>query len=100
MQPPSPTRFPYTTLARSESETTAMHLGSGSSWRAYYLARNHLRTALDRRSPTWLWGWAYRMIALSTSDVRRRRWDALGLRWKGRSEEHTSELKSRSDLVC
>jgi GT2 family glycosyltransferase len=70
-------------LVVRRAETTAMHLGSSPSWRAYYLARNHLRTALHRRSPTWVWGWAYRMIALSTADVRGRRWDALRLRWKG-----------------
>jgi GT2 family glycosyltransferase len=33
-------------------------------WRSYYQTRNHLRTALDRRSPTELAGWAYRTIKL------------------------------------
>src|SRR2546421_4917407 len=31
--------------------------------------------------------------------VRRRSWSGAGRR-RGRSEEHTSELQSRSDLVC
>lgn len=65
------------------ADVNAMHLGSGAAWRSFYQARNHLRIALDRRSPAWLWGWAYRMMAFSLTDVRRRRWRSLRFRWWG-----------------
>lgn len=65
------------------AEVNAMHLGSGAAWRSFYQARNHLRIALDRQSPAWLWGWVYRMMALSVTDVRRRRWLSLRFRWSG-----------------
>ncbi len=65
------------------SRSTAMHLGSTSDWRTYYQARNHLRIALDRRSVTWLLGWSYRMLALTTADLLGRRWRLLLLRWRG-----------------
>lgn len=65
------------------AEVNALHLGSGAAWRSFYQARNHLRIALDRRSPAWLWGWAYRMLALSLTDLRRRRWRSLRFRWWG-----------------
>lgn len=71
------------TLLVQASEVNAMHLGSASSWRAFYQARNHLRIALDRRSAAYFWGWMYRMAALSLTDVRRGRWLSLRFRWWG-----------------
>jgi GT2 family glycosyltransferase len=50
-----------------EDINVRMHLGSGGGsepvsppWRGYYQTRNHLRSALDRRSPLLVWGWAVR----------------------------------------
>lgn len=61
----------------------AMYLGAASPWRAYYQARNHLRLALDRRSLAWVWGWFYRMLAFTLTDLARGRRAALHLRWRG-----------------
>jgi GT2 family glycosyltransferase len=38
--------------------------GKGDPWRSYYQTRNHLLTALDRRSLTHVLGWAYRTAKL------------------------------------
>jgi GT2 family glycosyltransferase len=51
-----------------EGLASRMHLGSGGDgsstppWRGYYLTRNHLRAALDRRSPALLYGWLVRNV--------------------------------------
>jgi rhamnopyranosyl-N-acetylglucosaminyl-diphospho-decaprenol beta-1,3/1,4-galactofuranosyltransferase len=64
------------------------HLGSapGSGvWRGYYQARNHLRMALDFRSPVLLFGWVARqarsiVAALRAPDCR---WQRIRLRTRG-----------------
>src|SRR2546421_8853478 len=66
-RPPRSTLFPYTTLFRSRSRTSASTPGS----------------AFPRQLP----------YAATTGPAPR------GRAWR-RSEEHTSELQSRSDLVC
>src|SRR5437868_7779097 len=43
-------------------------------------------------------GWRWRSVAMLRSRSRRRRRGRS--RWRERSEEHTSELQSRFDLVC
>ncbi len=54
-----------------------MHLGSGGGgeasppWRGYYQTRNHLRAALDRRSPLLLWGWLVRNAKLVVATALR-----------------------------
>src|SRR2546427_3721918 len=75
-RPPRSTLFPYTTLFRSrERECRALleALGIGP-----------VRT--DRYKISWLWG-------LMTAVVQKRGGPV-------RSEEHTSELQSQSNLVC
>src|SRR5699024_12812907 len=79
--PPSPTLFPYTTLFRSDERP----LGQG----AVMLSRD---------------GWQLVMAALEGDEASRdAAFDVLQRRappaWL-RSEEHTSELQSRFDLVC
>src|SRR2546421_9024546 len=69
-RPPRSTLFPYTTLFRS------VHDGHG------HLPRHHR---------------GYRVAAALVGDVRKA---GAGLLVEERSEEHTSELQSRSDLVC
>src|SRR2546421_7110216 len=71
-RPPRSTLFPYTTLFRS-SEARLRQLQAESA----------LETAAPRPDPPAL----------------RAPIDGIGPR-RGRSEEHTSELQSRSDLVC
>src|SRR5437588_7452910 len=71
-RPPTSTLFPYTTLFRSEIHG----LRPGSTWAVFGVGK----------SP-WL------MFSPTTP--------ASGLEGSfGRSEEHTSELQSHSDLVC
>src|SRR5688572_32471472 len=76
-RPPRSTLFPYTTLFRS---------GAGlrpDRRLAFRMAASDHRIAGAR---------ALRESAPQGSDVRRRA--------RGRSEEHTSELQSQSNLVC
>src|SRR5438034_7717415 len=71
-QPPSSTLFPYTTLFRSRGR------------------RRRHASPRCRRSEWW--------VGVSGSPCRRRR--APSSNGCLRSEEHTSELQSHSDLVC
>src|SRR5690349_22159135 len=90
-QPPRSTLFPYTTLFRSQvARTVVQDHHSGGHYNTPLVLGTPLRpssvtacrsaraTALNWASTTW-WasGWA-----------------------PSRSEEHTSELQSRRDLVC
>jgi rhamnopyranosyl-N-acetylglucosaminyl-diphospho-decaprenol beta-1,3/1,4-galactofuranosyltransferase len=59
-----------------------------SLWRAYYQSRNHVRMALDLRSPSLLLGCLIRQVyfliaALAAPD---RRWERFKLRWRGISD--------------
>src|SRR5438105_11768090 len=72
--PPRSTLFPYTTLFRS----------SARPWRAFLPRRISLHAI--RCAPA---AWEGRTWCLRRSRARR-----------ARSEEHTSELQSRVDLVC
>src|SRR5207247_9278008 len=87
LRPPSPTLFPYTTLFRSP-----LTAGSRRWWNAISASRTRSRrssgpitasTTLSRRRSS---GTAASTGSTSTRAVR--------------SEEHTSELQSRVDLVC
>src|SRR5260221_7478926 len=75
-RPPRSTLFPYTTLFRSTSGMTVRML----------VCQCTVRPIQRRSAPS----------ARSTARSRRRFWiDTMT-----RSEEHTSELQSHSDLVC
>src|SRR2546421_7146003 len=81
-RPPRSTLFPYTTLFRSRG----IMAGSGSA-----------QERLDRI----VRGVAPEMVAEVCSAYVMRAGEVLELfATEGRSEEHTSELQSRSDLVC
>src|SRR2546430_7372516 len=69
-RPPRSTLFPYTTLFRSLQELT-------------------------RKS-----GWAPISVTHNARSVARSRYRTRTLRGISRSEEHTSELQSQSNLVC
>src|SRR5204862_6986340 len=97
--PPSPTPFPYTTLFRSASRTRG-RIGS---------AHPSLEVAVgERRAPGRAGPGECRVGAVSVAPRHIRRRAAPpprlpGPDWLGhllRSEEHTSELQSRRDLVC
>src|SRR5690606_41142248 len=93
---PRSTCFPYTTLFRSEiNEATVQRLNESeravSAWkvRASEMQRAHQRSELQRLRAEL----RYRKTAGQLRRLRARRW------WR-RSEEHTSELQSRENLVC
>src|SRR2546428_9336861 len=82
-RPPRSTLFPYTTLFRSAFKLvplarTRLHKGSQNSRAGAARIANHA----DHHSP------------------RDRHLVSDATHWRHRSEEHTSELQSRSDLVC
>src|SRR5438034_7114781 len=74
-RPPRSTLFPYTTLFRS----VVGHTGAGKTTLTSLLLRFY-----DVQEGS---------VLLDGVDIRR-------LRLRDRSEEHTSELQSHSDLVC
>src|SRR5699024_11655917 len=92
-RPPPPPLFPYTTLFRSPSRTRSV-TGKPAPMRSW-------------SRPTWemTWGRSERRACSSSTS-----WHpptephgcscAPPPRYEGRSEEHTSELQSRFDLVC
>src|SRR5688572_32214264 len=82
-RPPRSTLFPYTTLFRSAVDGLVLRAG---------VARGAGRE--PRRDPV---DQPRRRAAVS---ARRRRDAVLGCRRRHRSEEHTSELQSQSNLVC
>src|SRR5206468_9574761 len=83
--PQTPTLFPYTTLFRS-SETAALHR-RGSFHVGCASSTNPDRPAAAR----------FRHHLIGMNELRAKVAEAAR---QERSEEHTSELQSRSDLVC
>src|SRR2546421_6039020 len=81
-RPPRSTLFPYTTLFRSSRRRSQARRATRRDRR-----RNDARARLGRG--------ACRRAATQRVPVRSQR-----RRLAPRSEEHTSELQSRSDLVC
>src|SRR2546430_10326478 len=84
-RPPRSTLFPYTTLFRSPLNTKRIYVwdSTGAHW---HMPRKELRRLLD-----------------SYQRWHRVRPEPQGSRSEGvlsRSEEHTSELQSQSNLVC
>src|SRR5206468_13091568 len=80
--------LPYTTLFRSLPAAGAAH--SGGSRRPRCPSTGTGRRPADRRS----------VEGTSGRPGRGRLPRPTRLRWARRSEEHTSELQSRSELVC
>src|SRR5207249_10621978 len=98
-RPPAPPLFPYTTLFRSRAMVAATRipavrvpLGGTPRWLP-------LGTVAEKQA-------ALRAVARELQSLPPGRREALlarlaaDLRVEGRSEEHTSELQSRFDLVC
>src|SRR5690349_23934344 len=75
--PPRSTLFPYTTLFRSDSKRRRTRLFAPSAARIKSAPRTASTSVISRSNTS------------STPSSRQRR-----------SEEHTSELQSRRDLVC
>src|SRR5437016_7067773 len=93
-RPPSSTLFPYTTLFRSESDVCIIGSGISAAMVAERLARTTsakivVVEAGDDAPP------------LSQRAAARERFLRYGENpWGRRSEEHTSELQSLTNLVC
>src|SRR5438034_5916613 len=81
-RPPRSTLFPYTTLFRSEGLNAAYQAG-----RLQFFA-DQAALAQPAAFQTFL------------AALRKLEWVVYAKRPFGRSEEHTSELQSHSDLVC
>src|SRR5206468_11516626 len=73
--PPTSTLFPYTTLFRSSRHDSDPTESQAIVWSVVWISANAARFVCHARKP-------------------------CGVRGNPRSEEHTSELQSRSDLVC
>src|SRR5690606_40665102 len=86
-RPPRPPLFPYTTLFRSISRQ--------SSYRA---ASTAVRGAIGMAGPTGLVGSGRARRSILPLGVSGK--EARITMAEGRSEEHTSELQSRENLVC
>src|SRR5690606_41778771 len=81
-RPPRPTLFPYTTLFRSCAGRTRGHRDEGSQGRRFHRRLGHPPHARRSLPP------------------RQRSREGRCRRRQPRSEEHTSELQSRENLVC
>src|SRR2546427_8015093 len=84
-RPPRSTLFPYTTLFRSR------HRGARGPGR---------RRDREDGDGARLSGAAHRHRGGGAHDLRGLQGERLAVRGTGRSEEHTSELQSQSNLVC
>src|SRR2546421_9639910 len=82
-RPPRSTLFPYTTLFRSPADRPRWARVPGRADLPGILPRGGQRVAEARRCA-----------------LRQHREGRQRISGDGRSEEHTSELQSRSDLVC
>src|SRR5699024_11404108 len=95
--PPTPTLFPYTTLFRSDPLDDDREIAVDAEVVPFC-------DVADGRGPDR----SLRDIGLGHCDLVRappptdivRSEHVFTFRWRARSEEHTSELQSRFDLVC
>src|SRR5206468_12463044 len=92
--PPSSTLFPYTT-------SSDLHFWSFGSWAPAPTASEPKLVAMPSQESCSqrLTVWGQPAVDPSTAHTPTHSW-LRGGSWAVRSEEHTSELQSRSDLVC
>src|SRR5437868_11428611 len=91
---PRSTLFPYTTLFRSKGQTTALIVDEAQNLHRDVLEEIRLLTNLETTQQKLL------QIVLVGQPELDAKLDSVQLRQLKRSEEHTSELQSRFDLVC
>src|SRR2546427_8709597 len=89
-RPPRSTLFPYTTLFRSHASILIHSQGSSRSYTPIQ-ARPEAKGSMQKRT---------RGCAFSLPRLRRHQCPAITKLSRCRSEEHTSELQSQSNLVC
>src|SRR5206468_13068926 len=97
--PPRSPLFPYTTLFRSDLQLALVVAGLGEAGRDQDRARDLLLAALDQRLRDEL-GRDREHRDVDDAGHVLDRLEGLAPHDLVRSEEHTSELQSRSDLVC
>src|SRR5437588_8139072 len=96
-RPPRSTLFPYTTLFRSIivlPETVARWHRAGFKLYWTMLCKVRKRVGGGRRISKEIRELIFQMVAQNPT------WGAPRIHGELRSEEHTSELQSHSDLVC
>src|SRR2546430_12814131 len=88
-RPPRSTLFPYTTLFRSEFQDAGVKIPAGE-WHTLKIktVRDHIECFLDGK----------KYLDVKEGSITKA--GKVGLWTKARSEEHTSELQSQSNLVC
>src|SRR5690606_40669470 len=96
LPPPHSTLFPYTTLFRSISRRGRGAAGVPQAVQGPARACNIGRLAARRHQAEG----ADNGGGQKETAAARTQTHGLRLRWRGRSEEHTSELQSRENLVC
>src|SRR5688572_32297704 len=93
----TPTIIPYTTLFRSDLQ----HLGYGTAESCHLIAEALKIAFADRAAatadPDFVAVPVERLLSKDYAAARRR---SVRHRLRSRSEEHTSELQSQSNLVC
>src|SRR2546430_12549789 len=95
-RPPRSTLFPYTTLFRSPSSDHAATVVAGQAYIVGgYTGQDWLNTIV-----AWRPGGSARVVARLPTPLRYSAVTAAQGKIIVRSEEHTSELQSQSNLVC
>src|SRR5688572_32664092 len=98
MRPPPPsTPFPYTTLFRSDDVHPA---GTGDLERGRHLVAHRTEVPEHVDGDRLLGELTNRDRRAAQAERRDDHVDAAAVLETGRSEEHTSELQSQSNLVC
>src|SRR5260221_10351574 len=100
-RPPRSTLFPYTTLFRSQANNLTLYPHMERefyawlhSWAIFIQAPSDLGYSEDRKSTRL--NSSHTVISYAVFCLKKKQTCALPIR----SEEHTSELQSHSDLVC
>src|SRR5260221_6112311 len=98
-RPPRSTLFPYTTLFRSLKQRLFVMSAGNVPWQGWtqYPDINH-STSIEDPGQSWNGLTVGACTDLTYLDIQR--WPTYALIAQGRSEEHTSELQSHSDIVC
>src|SRR5207249_11544945 len=94
-RPPRSTLFPYTTLFRSSLKLRSSAIGRNSSGKL-----SAIGSQLSASSHTHLFEGLKIEGEILRSRLERKPPQSVRTGFRTRSEEHTSELQSRFDLVC
>src|SRR5205085_5692780 len=99
LPPPRATLFPYTTLFRSLTDPISKWIPSFENVRVYKAGAGTSMVTVPAVEPIRVWHLLSHSSGLTAGFLYNHVVDGL-YRAAGRSEEHTSELQSQSNLVC